>query len=119
MSEAQTTIGSLLAEAYEMGRDAGRAAATWSCDGNSDINERRRVLAMLNDGDPEAYDYLPNTPNLSGEWADDPTPNSLAYDLGYSAGDEDVISQIAEEWERGVSETFMTACERELIKFCE
>jgi hypothetical protein len=28
------------------------------------------MVAMLDDGDPQAYDFLPAMPDLSGEWAD-------------------------------------------------
>ena len=70
-----------LSEAYTRGKEAAEAAATWVVDGNTSEEHIRRVITMLDDGDPEAYDYLPNSPNLSGEWADDPTPNSLAYDI--------------------------------------
>ena len=35
----------------------------------------------MDDGDPMADDRLPAYPTLSGEWADDPTPLSLALTI--------------------------------------
>ena len=66
-----------IAEASKLGRDAGQAGGSWAADGNTKQQHITNVLRMLDDGDPEAYDYLPPTPNLSGEWADDPTPAKL------------------------------------------
>lgn len=108
-------------EAYERGADAARAAASWTADGNTRPEDAARVLAMLRDGDPEADDFLPRRPDLSGEFADDPTPATLAEEitgLDLGAGtDENValIDAIADAFERGVSETFEEACEAELI----
>lgn len=111
--------------ARQLGAEAGTAAASWTCDGNSDVAECARVLAMLRDGDPQAFDYLPTTPNLSGEFADDPTPASIMADVvgtganNYSDDDlGELMDALATAWEDGVSETFGSACEAELIKVC-
>ena len=125
-------VGSKAVDVYcerakQMGREAAVNAATWVVDGNSDPAAVRRTLEMLQNGDPEAYDRLPAMPTLSGEFADDPTPRSLAADVGYcwfdaETDDEDgvrfeIIGEIATAWEEGVSETFEQACEEELIRF--
>lgn len=109
-------------EAFELGAAAGLAAASWVADGNTSEEHIVRVLAMMDDGDPEAYDYLPATPNLSGEWADAPTPRSLFEEItGFDAHAEAswnhdaylaVLEPICEAWEEGVSSTFETECER-------
>src|SRR5262245_12994488 len=70
-----------IAEARELGAEHARNAAAWVADGNTDTEQIRKVLAMLDAGDPEADDYLPRRPDLSGEWADDPTPLSLYREL--------------------------------------
>jgi hypothetical protein len=116
-------------EARKLGTEAAEAAASWTVDGNSDRQERARVLAMLRDGDPDAYDYLPREPNLSGEYADDLTPRSLFEDItGLDAHAEAtwsvdaynaVVDALCDAYDEGVSETFSLACERELIAFCE
>ncbi len=113
--DAMSTTDEFLAAAYERGRDAALAAASWVTDGNESDESRRRKLAMLEDGDPAIDQFLPNTPNLSGEWADDPTPLSLARDI--TGGDdlpEDLTDALADEFERGVDDHFSAACEREL-----
>jgi hypothetical protein len=104
-------------EAYDTGVQAAKNAASWIIDGNTSEDHVRRVLAMLDDGDPMVDQYLPNTPNLSGEWADDPTPLSLARDI---IGDEDLldadapelIEEIANAFDAGVTDTFLPECER-------
>jgi hypothetical protein len=115
-------------EAYALGVSAALAAASWTVDGNTSPEHIVRVLAMLEDGDPMAYDYLPAYPNLSGEYSDDPTPRSLYEDitgLNHSEAEADaglayetlvgsVMDAIADAWEAGVSDTFEQACEREL-----
>jgi hypothetical protein len=113
-------------EAYRLGVQAAEAAASWAADGNTTDDHRRRVLAMLEDGDPMADDYLPARPNLSGEWADAPTPISLYEEItGFSHFQEQqvaglayetqvgsVVDAIADAWEAGVSDTFAPECER-------
>jgi hypothetical protein len=120
---------SVAQEARARGEDAAKAAASWVTDGNSDVAERARVLAMLRDGDPAADDYLPRRPDLSGEFADDLTPTRLFEEiigrppildgLDVESKDGGTIDQIADAFEEGVSETFTQECERELIRFCE
>lgn len=120
-----------LAEASELGRDAGRAAASWIVDGNTDTAQIPGILKMLDDGDPRADDYMPRRPDLSGEWGGDPTPLSIAREItGKSpryvlAGERDprdgdpspeLIEALAKAWEEGVDETFSEACESELRK---
>jgi hypothetical protein len=104
-------------EAYALGVSAALAAASWVVDGNTPPDHIRRVLAMLEDGDPMADDYLPARPNLSGEWADAPTPASLYREIIGNPGDWDpseseAASEIADAWEAGVSDTFAPECER-------
>ena len=108
-----TDRSKVLEEARNLGRDAGKAAGSWAADGNTDSEAAGRVLAMLEDGDPEAWDYLPKIPNLSGEMADDPTPRTLADDLDIDP-ESDLLEAACEAWEEGVYDTFEHACERTL-----
>jgi hypothetical protein len=104
--------------AYQRGEEDAISAATWCADGNSNPDERYRVLRMLEDGDPEAYDYLPPEPNLSGEWADSLLPLHLAREItGEEEPDPDAVDAIADAYETGVSENYAGACERELARF--
>lgn len=116
-------------QARAMGRAAGRAQGSWAADGNTSAEHISRVLTMLEEGDPQAWDHLPRTPDLSGEMADDPTPQSLAADI---LGDPDdlpadmleedsvraeVVEALEDAWEEGVAQTFEEECERTLRAF--
>jgi len=93
----------LLDEVTEMGIEAGNNAASWV-----ELDEDT-ARSILTDVDPEVWDRF-NTPNLSGEWADDPTPQSLVRDLGYEVDElEDwQVDEICSVWEDAASETFST-----------
>jgi hypothetical protein len=113
-------------QAYDLGVEAALSAASWATDGNLSDDHYARMVAMMDAGDPALYDYLPTMPNLSGEWADAPTPISL-YEavtgldhaeeeeragLAYETLIGSQVDAIANAWEAGVSETFETECER-------
>lgn len=112
------------AKAYALGAEAARAAASWAADVNVDPVSIARTLDMLDAGDPAANDYLPPMPNLSGEWADAPTPGRLYEEVtGRDAhGDstwnydayQEVLEELCDAWEQGVADTFEQACEAEL-----
>jgi hypothetical protein len=107
-------------EAYRLGVQAAIAAASWVIDGNTSQDHIARMVAWLDDGDPRADDFLPAMPDLSGEWADSPTPDSLAVgivgapDLGCGNAEEydELRDAIADAWEAGVSDAFGPECER-------
>jgi hypothetical protein len=100
-------------EAYRLGVQAAEAAASWVLDGNTSQDHIARMVAMLEAGDPVAYDYLPAQPNLSGEWADAPTPLSLTTEIvGDSVDPDPIVDEIADAWEAGVFDTFQYECER-------
>jgi hypothetical protein len=82
------TYEEIMSEARDMGRAHGQAAASWYFDGNTTDETYRLVLQGIEDGDPEVLDSFPSAP-LSGEWADDPTPQTLAEDLGLDNEDDD------------------------------
>lgn len=99
-------------DAHMRGEMAARSAASWVTDGNHPREHYVRLLRMMDDGDPALSDYLPQRPNLSGEWSDDTTDHTLALDIlgpDYLGKDRDAL---AEAWERGVDETFESECER-------
>jgi hypothetical protein len=115
------TVARWINEAKALGTEHAESAASWTFDGNSDQAEWARVLAMMQDGDPAAFDYLPQQPNLSGEWADDLTPDSLyeqvtGKDASLAIGTV-LIDALAAAYEDGVSEAFGPACEAQLIEF--
>jgi hypothetical protein len=67
--------------AARIGASHGRNAASWYFDGNTSRETYERVLAGIDDGDPEIMDALPSSP-LSGEWADSYSQFDLADDAG-------------------------------------
>ncbi len=74
----QSTFDNLEIAAKEAGAAHGKAAASWY-----EISEDNAatVLQGIADGDPEIMDTFPSAP-LSGEWADDPTPQSVLSNIG-------------------------------------
>lgn len=109
-------------DARKLGEDAGRAAASWTLDGNASREHYERLARMMDDGDPALEDCLPARPNLSGEWADAMTPRRLFETVtGLDAhaesswnfdGYQSVLEPLCEAWEAGVDSTFDHECER-------
>lgn len=102
--------------AYDLGVEHAKNAASWVLDGNTSEDHIRRMVAMLDDGDPEAEQYLPARPDLSGEWADSMTPDVLHREItgGEEPREDDSTFQdeLCSAYERGVDETFQVECER-------
>ncbi len=48
----------VVAKAKELGRDAGKAAATWVFDGSTTEDACQRVLGGIDDGDPAVLDAI-------------------------------------------------------------
>jgi hypothetical protein len=104
-------------EAREMGRRDGLDAASWVIDGNTSAYHIEKTIKGLENGDPEAYDLLSALrPDLSGQWADDLTPGTLAYYITDMDSDDPGFDQIADAladaYEEGVDETFEIECDR-------
>jgi hypothetical protein len=105
-----------IAEARDLGRDAGRNAASWAADGNTTDQHRRTVLALMESGDPEADVYLPQRPHLSG---DEPTPDCVYREVTGrdeidTAEDISLRDALAEAWQEGARDVFELECERVL-----
>jgi hypothetical protein len=100
--------------AREEGISAAKAAATYCVDGNTTQDAIRGILKMMDDGDPVVSSYLPRYVGLSGEFADDPTAQSLAEDITNAFEIEDeLVNALADAYEAGMIETFYDACEAE------
>jgi hypothetical protein len=71
-----------------------------------------RVLEMVEDGDPELWNSI-NLPNLSGEYADDLTPRTLAIRLceeeriDHDSVAPEIEDEIASAYEDGVGTGFV------------
>jgi hypothetical protein len=94
-------------QARYLGADTAMAAATWVEMDESD------ATSILEDIDPEVLDRYPE-PNLSGGFADDPTPVSLAHDVGANDGDiafwgGDLLGPVCDAWEQGRDEVWNDA----------
>ena len=93
-----------LAEAERLGRARGQAAGSWVIDGNTSAASALAILTGYEDGDPEIMDLQPDA--LSGEWADAPTPQSLAAELGLEDDIPEGIDDLSSSYEGGFSEGF-------------
>ena len=117
-------IKALITEARTLGVEAAENAASWIADGDTSESSIRRALRMMLDGDPEFYNAL-NWPNLSGEYAGSPTPQSLARDLTGTdffsedgAGDDyELMNTLADAYMDGVDSTIESAAEAELLTY--
>jgi hypothetical protein len=101
--------------AYELGVEHAKNAASWTVDGNTRPEHVAFLLDLIEAGDMRTDDFLPREPNLSGEYADDPTPKSIAMDItgeDLELIDDELISALADAYEAGVSDTFRAECER-------
>lgn len=103
--------------AAALGREHAQNAASWTTDGNTSPEWAAAALSLMQDGDPAVWDVLPNEPNLSGEWADDLNPYSLAdaVDLGINDMQEGDLDAVCEAYTEAVAQTFGPACEAALI----
>lgn len=107
----------LTQEAAKLGREAGENAAAWweqdAIGGRATSGERDRAeltLKGIEDGDPAVMDSLP-FPNLSGQWADDPTPQTLMAELDCEVEPEEE-PEICEAWEVAASDAVLDSVER-------
>ena len=110
----------MLKTARKDGESAGRVSGSWVVDGNTTEATAARILQAMRDGDPALDDMINvSVPNLSGEWAGDTTPTSLAEDVGLDMDAEDWAHDLLDElcwaWEDGASVGFYgeieSACE--------
>lgn len=88
-----------LTRASEMGATAGRNLASWVFDGNTTDETYRTFLGLREDGDPLDEQFAPRSGWLSGENADDPTPQSLASDLGIDPEDDELLNAACSAYE--------------------
>lgn len=93
-----------LDEARRHGAEHALAVASWTVLSESD------AVTVLEDVDPAVLDLLP-WPNLSGEWADDPTPLGLLRDLGYEPRrvPDEGWNDLCDAWQDEADEVFSQA----------
>jgi hypothetical protein len=108
-----TGCDDILARACQLGTEAGKSAASFVFDGNTTREHYARVLAGIDDGDPEVMDAY-REPSLSGEFGDDYTIRELADDLGIDAGGikAGALDEASAEWNQAASAGFWDEVER-------
>lgn len=105
--QPETSAAGVAAEAASLGRDAGRAAASWVFDANTSEATCRAVLRGIDDGDPAILDAYP-APGLSASGGY--TEASLARDLGLD--DDQLPPAAATAYLDAAAETFWHQTER-------
>lgn len=109
----------LFKDAAALGREHGKAAASWFFDGNTPTFAYEHTLKGIREGDPMVMDQLPSSP-LSGEFADSLTPAGLVRELGEN--DESLSSEewdeLCQEYETAYADEVQAeierACDRQL-----
>jgi len=96
------------AAARAEGVEDGRAAGSWVIDGNTTPETARRILRGIDDGDPEILDMEPSP--LSGEWAGEPTPDTVLESVGIDRED-DRADDVLQAYELGFSEGYWNQVE--------
>ena len=109
--ELRTKLLVAIEYAQQHGTTAGEAAASWF-EAPDDLFDCVDLLREYTEGDPEWHDHLPRV-SLSGEWADDPDPDSVASD---AASDADVDldeldDELRSEWVDALSDAWLQAAE--------
>jgi hypothetical protein len=92
------------AQAYHEGVSAALTAASWLTISETDAR------SLVDDVDPAVVDAYPG-PDLSGQWADAPTSESLAWAITGSATTADERDGLADQWEAGVESVWSAARE--------
>ena len=109
----------IIKRAYDHGAADGRNAAEWFIQdafGGRHTGDSKaaaaEVLRQLEDGDPAIWDRA-NIPNLSGEWADSETPQTLARACAASWDelDDETVGEMCQAYEDGANWGWSSAVE--------
>jgi hypothetical protein len=98
----------LATRAADLGRDAGRAAATWVFDGNTPEDGYRRVLRGINESDPAILDAIEPSATGPGTGYDE---DDLARDLGVEP-DQNALPRAAAAYTDAFTSSFWHEVER-------
>lgn len=109
-------------QAKKDGRIAGEAAASW-LEIEDDAAACKMLLAIV-EGDPRMDEFMPRTPDLSGEYADDPTPRTVWKDItGYELDDaettdeQELVDRVCEAWLEEASSQMQAMVELRLRQY--
>jgi hypothetical protein len=102
------------AAAWRLGRDHAENSASWLDIDSED--HARKLLALIEDGDPRVDEYF-NAPNLSGEWSGDLTPQLLLEEIGAEDSDDgENLNRLCQRYEDGANH-YWDLVERRLRKY--
>ena len=123
--DRETEFNAAIEYATAEGKRAGKAAASWV--ELSDVADARRLLQLLDDGDPVGFDGIPHA-DLSGEYADTLTGPQLvrdaldAADVPQEDGDgiparewSDWFTEICDAYETAFNDAASDAVQRRLM----
>jgi len=96
--------------AADIGRSHGTTAAQWAFDGNTGTETYRRVLAGIEDGDPEILDAY-RVPDLSGDYTGDDLVRDLGYD-GQADGRDADFGAARAAYRQAADDAFWQEAER-------
>lgn len=97
--------------AARQGARDGKAMAEWAIEPDRLSPEAmRRILNGIEEGDPRVLEAF-REPDLSGEYTGEPTPQSLAEELGLDPENDD-LSLAAEAWEEAARDAFWGEIQR-------
>lgn len=102
-------------KARQMGRERGKAAASWVFDGNTPMETYETFVRLYDNGDPAIEQFDTMTGWLSGEYADEPRPATLAADLGLpTETDEDMarLDEVCAVYEEAADAAYWAELER-------
>lgn len=94
------------------GTDRGKAAASWVFDGNTSRENFEMFLKLSDDGDPAIGDVYGPPAWLSGEWADERTPQDLAVEFNLA---DDDLDEACEAYEEAADSAYWAELERTAI----
>ena len=98
----------LTSMAQRDGRTAGHALATWAEIGESNAQALRDAIDSCSDSLPR--------PNLSGEWAGDPTPATVAHDLGIEP-DDNRLDALCDAWQESADRAYQREIDRRIAYY--
>lgn len=109
-------------EAASAGRIAGEAAASW-LDPVNDEQACKMLLAIVTGDDTDWF--MPRTPDLSGEYAGDPTPQSVFRDVTGGievdgeevAEEQDLVEWVCLAWEEAADSRMQEMVELRLRQY--
>lgn len=101
------------------GHQRGQDAASWFFDGNTSRETYAEILKGIQDGDPAVLDRLPSA-DLSGEWADSPTPQTLYDVLSMNEAETERFGdEVCSAFEQAYGSAVQDVLEREAMSMLE